>query len=399
MFSLPGLPKGPNGNTLLFSKTPTQVQQARIDEVIDPKEDEDLSELLEGYVLEKPDKPPLEFPLLVRIDQYKKESDEANPALKKQYEDAYPRKYVSMFILNTPKGKIVSPTLNALMDKFDQQQLKMKDKDNLKIKHAVYANDKVREFEYLKDIKKSDRTPVQRDRFRILRQTLRDVNPPLEDESEGNEESASEKPEQNLEDLAFLKEEAAKLQKQLEARGKKLREAKEHELEETRRLTSKLPPGWEEFTNPRTKQTTYYHTNGRETAYLPTANTPTQALPPGWKENLDPDSNRIFYSHVDGTGTTWTFPTAAATAAAAAATATALPPGWAEVLDKATGKTYYHHASNDKVQWEFPNSTSGGKYRRRTRHRRARNNKTRRNKRNKRKSKSNKNKRNKTRKH
>jgi hypothetical protein len=291
-------------------------RQGKKEVFIDPRNDEDLKELLEGYEIENKS---LEYPLSVRIDQYKSE------------DDSYPRKYVSMFVLNTEKGKIVSPTLNALMDKLDQQQLKLKDKDNLETPYALYANDKVLEFQYLKGQYKK-LTKDQKERYSELKKTLREISPIPEEEPEENIPNATLA-------NALRQSEAALTQAKTLTQTRKQQNEEHAEIES---LTNRI---------------------ARLTGKAPTPS-PSGSLP--FNLSTDPQLAALRAK------------VAATLKAATPPDPNALPDGWTEHVDDASGKTYYHRASNDTTQWDRP--TAGGKYRRRTRHRRARNNKTRRNK-------------------
>jgi hypothetical protein len=120
---------------------------------VDPTTDDSIKPLLKDYTFKKEHK---EYPLKVRVDEY---TNGDNPV-----------KFVTMFSLDTSKGKVEAPTIEDLMDKLDQQQLRWQSADghpNLFISDSLYANDKVIELEYL--LKKASLTAEETKRLTDLR--------------------------------------------------------------------------------------------------------------------------------------------------------------------------------------------------------------------------------------
>jgi hypothetical protein len=137
-------------------KGPAWMRSGKHHITLDPTTDDGISRLLKGYTLKKKH---TEFPLKIRVDEY-------NSADK-------PAKFVTMFSLDTHKGKVEAPTIEDLMDKLDQQQLRWKSvggHPNLFISDSLYANDKVLELEYL--VNKSPLNQQETERLSELRRLL-----------------------------------------------------------------------------------------------------------------------------------------------------------------------------------------------------------------------------------
>jgi hypothetical protein len=141
-------------------KGPAWMRTGKHDITLDPMTDVGIGPLLRGYTKDKED---TAYDLKVRVDQYK---HAAEP-------DKYPKKFVTMFVVDTKKGKVAAPTVEDLMDKLDQQQLQRESHTvdgklrELIVQNSLYANDKVLELEYL--LKKGSLTPEETQRLQTLR--------------------------------------------------------------------------------------------------------------------------------------------------------------------------------------------------------------------------------------
>lgn len=121
----------------------------KYDIYVDPMTDDGIKPLLREYAKVKANKKPSE--LKVRVDEYKH--------ITKPNE--YPAKYVTIFEVDTKEGKVEAPTIEDLMDKLDQQQLRWQSADgrpNLMVHDALYSNDKILELEMLERMEKSGPT-------------------------------------------------------------------------------------------------------------------------------------------------------------------------------------------------------------------------------------------------
>jgi hypothetical protein len=130
-------------------KGPAWLRTGKHDITLDPMADDGIKPLLQGYTK---DKEHTTYDLKLRVDQYKHATEP----------DKYPKKFVTMFVVDTKKGKVAAPTVEDLMDKLDQQQLRWQSVDGspleLMVHDSLYSNDKVLELEMLEQMEKRGET-------------------------------------------------------------------------------------------------------------------------------------------------------------------------------------------------------------------------------------------------
>lgn len=83
---------------------------------------------------------------------------------------------------------------------------------------------------------------------------------------------------------------------------------------------------------------------------------PAVALPAGWEQVMDANTNKPYYWNRVTNETSWTPPTAPATAAppAGASPGVKLPEGWETATDPASGKPYYFNRASGATSWTPP---------------------------------------------
>lgn len=333
------LPSFPRALTVASARAPppqaAQPQnpwsRGKLDLYVDPRDhDESLNSMLEGYIRENINKPSPEYPLKIRIDKFKYDARHIkNKDKKKKVENSYPRKYVTMFVLDTEKGRVVAPSISSLMDKFDQRQLKRDDDGNLEIQGAVYTNDKVLEYEYLKE-GYDNLSEEDKERYEKLVNILKYVSPGEIKENIPAQPKPKRKTRKNL--AKTLRESEAAVARAQSLTQQRIQQNAEHASKESlanriARLTAKGS------TQSALSSTTPSSTPTNIEATLAGLRAQYKDLPP-------PDPRLGIKTRVP------------------------LPPGWTESVDMSTGKTYYISPDGQTTQWDPP--TAGGK---RTRHR------------------------------
>jgi WW domain len=132
-------------------------------------------------------------------------------------------------------------------------------------------------------------------------------------------------------------------------------EEEEKTGEDTHNENDPLPPGWKEYTDPKSGDKYYADPEGNTTWDRPKS-TPT--LPEGWKEYSDKKTGKKYYYSSQTGETTWEWPTQAVTVLAESTrTSTSpdgdLPPGWKKYVDADTGKTYFANEDGETT-WDRP---------------------------------------------
>jgi hypothetical protein len=115
-------------------------------------------------------------------------------------------------------------------------------------------------------------------------------------------------------------------------------------------ILNPIPEGWHSATNASGRKY-YYKADGSS----PQWERPT--LPPGWRSIMSKTLGRPFYHSDDGI-TQWEYPTSSSIT---------LPSGWYSAKNT-SGATYYY-SDTGITQWEHPSSSTGGRSRRKHKHR------------------------------